>query len=86
MRYYKNISNGYVISVGVGEGFTEITQEEYNTLLSKIHEKPTKDGYAYRLKSDLTWEEYEYVPIVFEEATEQDYQNALAEMGVDLNG
>ena len=30
--------------------------------------------------------EAEWESELFEEATEQDYQNALAEMGVDLNG
>lgn len=64
MRYYKMIIDGYLVSIGNGSGGTEITETEYNNLLSVIHNKPTApEGYDYRLKADLTWELYELPPM-----------------------
>lgn len=64
MRYYKQIENDYLLSIGTGRGHEEITSEEYNQILSVIRSKPTAEtGYDYRLKTDLTWELYE-VPVV----------------------
>ena len=39
MRYYKLIENDTIIAIGTGYGGTEITEAEYNTLLSEIREK-----------------------------------------------
>ena len=39
MRYYKLIENDTLIAIGTGYGGTEITEAEYNTLLSEIREK-----------------------------------------------
>lgn len=39
MRYYKIIKNNRLIAIGTGYGGTEITESEYNTLLSEIREK-----------------------------------------------
>lgn len=39
MRYFEIIENGYLISIGTGSGGTEITESEYNALLSMIREK-----------------------------------------------
>lgn len=39
MRYYKLIENNTLIAIGTGYGGVEITEEEYNTLLSEIREK-----------------------------------------------
>ena len=39
MRYYKQISDGIIIAIGTGLGGTEITETEYNALLSEIREK-----------------------------------------------
>lgn len=39
MRYYKLVSDKSLIAIGTGLGGTEITESEYNTLLSEIHEK-----------------------------------------------
>ena len=38
-RYYKQTDGMYILAVGVGAGGTEITEAEYNTLLSEIREK-----------------------------------------------
>ena len=34
MRYYKRVYNDIVIAIGTGYGGTEITEAEYNALLS----------------------------------------------------
>ena len=39
MRYYKLIKNDTLIAIGTGLGGTEITESEYNALLSEIREK-----------------------------------------------
>lgn len=40
MRYYAQYNdNGKLIAIGTGSGGTEITESEYNTLLSEIREK-----------------------------------------------
>ena len=39
MRYYKIIENNILTSIGTGPGGTEITESEYNALLSEIREK-----------------------------------------------
>ena len=68
MRKYKEIENGIIVSIGESlTNGTTISDEEYNTILSKIHNKPIADsGYDYQLKSDLTWELFE-VPAVDDE-------------------
>lgn len=59
MKYFKQINNGYLIAIGTGTGNIEITEEEYNSILSLIQNRPQADGKGYRLKTDLTWEEYD---------------------------
>lgn len=57
MRHYKKIVGDHILSIGTGAGGEEITQEEYENVLSVIRSAPTaEDGYQYRLKMDLTWE------------------------------
>ena len=41
MRYYKQLSGSHIIAIGTGPGGTEITEAEYNTLLTEIHAKAT---------------------------------------------
>lgn len=64
MRFYKQIENGYILSVGTGRrGGTEISEAEYKTILEAIHAKPEATGTTdYRLRDDLTWEAYEVEP------------------------
>lgn len=60
MRYYKLIENGYIIAIGTGGGGTEVTEAEYNEIMSVIQNKPPRtETIDYHLKQDLTWEEYE---------------------------
>lgn len=86
MRYYKTLDNGYIIAIGIGNGGTEITEQEYAEILAVIRSKPTaRDGYDYRLKTDLTWEEYELPPMPEpsdEDAEIEDYENSLSDLGV----
>lgn len=89
MGYIKHIENGYIVSLQTNApvGTENCTEEEYNNIMNALKNAPSpKDGYGYRLKEDLTWEEYKLpVEEIIEEATETDYINALEEMGVDLN-
>ena len=59
MRYYKQIDNGYILAIGTGNGGEEITEAEYDEIMTVIRNCPKREGYGYRLKTDLTWEEYE---------------------------
>ena len=88
MRYYKQTEEEFINSIGTGSGGEEITEKEYETILSVIHNRPVPDtGYDYRLKSDLTWELVELPPEQEHdsEATESDYIAALAELGVTVD-
>ena len=62
MRFFKQISDGYIITTGTGGGGTEITEEEHEAILSAVGTIPHKDGYGYMLREDLTWEEYQLDP------------------------
>ena len=58
--YQKNIENGYIVSIVSGVSSGNITEDEYNEILTAIHSKPQAEpGYDYRLREDLTWELYE---------------------------
>jgi hypothetical protein len=62
--YYKIIADGYITVIGTGNGGISITKEEYESLISHIHNRPeAPEGYGYRLKEDLTWELYELPPV-----------------------
>ena len=63
MRYYKQISGDYIISIGTGYGGEEISEQEYNEIMSVIRSCPNEEGKGYRLKTDLTWEEYDLPPV-----------------------
>lgn len=39
MRYYKIIENNILLAIGTGPGGVEITESEYNRLLTEIREK-----------------------------------------------
>ena len=63
MRYYKQISDGYILTVGTGAGGTEITKAEYDRILAVIRAKPAKtETEDYRLRDDLTWEAHAVPP------------------------
>jgi len=58
--FYKIVDNGYVAAIGTNgnDSVTEITEAEYNNLLSLIRSAPSApDGFQYRLRADtLEWE------------------------------
>ena len=62
MRYYKQIIDNYLTAIGTGPGNVEITEAEYNQVLSIIQNRPQSEGKGYRLKTDLTWEAYDLPP------------------------
>ena len=65
MKYYKVISGGYITGVGKSsiQPTNAIDKSEYELILSIIKNKPPcTDLTDYRLKTDLTWEEYEVSP------------------------
>lgn len=85
MKYFKSTESDYIVLIGTDIGGEEITAEEYEHILSVIHNRPVADdGYTYKLRTDLTWELCENPPVAEEdmEATEEDLRNALAELGV----
>ena len=84
MRFYKTIDGGYIISIGTGNGGEEITEQEYAEILTVIRNKPTaREGFDYRLKTDLTWEEYELPPVEPEPPTDEE---ALTRYANELTG
>ena len=87
-KYYKLIEDDYIVLISIGCGEDEITHKEYETILSVIENRPIDaPGYVYKLRTDLTWELCEVPPVPEEdmEATEEDYLDALAELGVTVN-
>ena len=58
----KIIVDGYILGVAEATEGEEITEEEYNELTEIFHEKPVREGYAHKLREDLTWEEHEVEP------------------------
>lgn len=62
MRHYKQVSGEDILAVGMGTGYTEITEAEYSEILAVIRNRPAAEGKGYRLKTDLTWEAYDLPP------------------------
>ena len=59
MKFYKQIENGYILAIGENMGGVEITEAEYDEILSVIRSKPPREGDTdYRLREDLTWQSY----------------------------
>lgn len=99
MRYYKIIESGKLLAIGTGTGGTEITEAEYNELLATIREKAelVEKLYSGEITIDsvpLEWREEIQRRVdgriaaeeaVEAEATEEDYINALADLGVKTN-
>lgn len=61
-RYYKIYDDtlNYINAVGTNCGGFEISEDEYNRIMAVIAEAPAgSETHGYRLRYDLTWEEYE---------------------------
>lgn len=74
MRYYKQIIDNYLTAIGTGPGNIEITEAEYNQILSIIQNRPQSEGKGYKLKTDLTWEEYD-LPLEPEPSDDDEISN-----------
>ena len=72
--YGKYINDSYIVGVGTGAGIgDEITEDEYNTILDKINNRPTApEGFTYRLTTALEWELVELPPIENNEDSEDE--------------
>lgn len=79
--YYKHIEDGYITAISTGTGQVEITQEEYNEILSAIQSRPIPEaGFDYRLRTDLTWEQVEAPEPVEEDISAEEAMDIM--MGV----
>lgn len=59
----KVTDSGYILAIGENIGGTEISEDEYSAILSVIRTKPqATETTDYRLRENLTWEEYEKDP------------------------
>ena len=68
--YKKYEKDGYILCLGIGD---EITEDEYNTILDKINNRPTAPtGFTYRLTASLEWELHKLPPIENNEEFEED--------------
>ena len=76
-RYYKQTDDVYILAIGTGYGGTEITEAEYNEIMAIIQNRPIAEGKGYRLKADLTWEEYDLPPVVVSDDDELSAEEAL---------
>lgn len=80
-RYYCQYNDsGILLAIGTGAGGTEITEAEYNEIMAIIQSCPNVDGKGYRLKADLTWEEYDLPP----EPEPSDEDEISAEEALDI--
>ena len=77
MRYYKQIKDNYIASIGTGYDGDEITEQEYNEIMSAIQSCPNEEGKGYRLCTDLTWEEYDLPPVVLSDDDELSADEAM---------
>lgn len=101
MRYFKKYNDcGNLIAIGTGNGGTEITEAEYNTLLSEIREKAALVEKLYSGEITIAdvptdWREeiqrrvderraWDAENAENAEATDADYLAALAELGVTV--
>lgn len=61
--FYKLVEDGYIVCIGTGGMGEEITEAEYSEIMTAIASKPQRtETTDYRLKTDLTWEQYEVDP------------------------
>lgn len=101
MRYYAQYTDsGTLLAIGTGPGGVEITESEYNTLLSEIREKAALVDKLYSGEITIdavpaAWQEeiqrrvderkaWEAETAETAEATDEDYLAALAELGVTV--
>ena len=99
MKFFKSVLNGYITAIATHDGthwaivnisnglsLAEVSESEYAALVEVVHNKPfAASGYTYKLRADnLEWELVELPPVPEEEATAEDYEQALADLGVRI--
>lgn len=91
MRYYKQFDeSGALIAIGIGPGNTEITEAEYNALLSEIREKAayTEKLYVGEITIDdvpLAWREEVQANVdALKAADEEAAKNISAEEALNI--
>lgn len=76
MRYYKQTANNCIIAIGTGPGGTEITEAEYNALLSEIREKASLADKLYSGEINI-----DDVPTEWQEEIQRRVDNRVAAEG-----
>ena len=76
MRYYAQYYDNKLIAIGTGHGGTEITESEYNTLLSEIREKAALVDKIY--SGEITIDE---VPADWQEEIQRRVDERIAAVG-----
>ena len=76
MRYYKQVFDNYIIAIGTGYGGEEITEAEYNALLSEIREKAAFVDKLY--SGEITIED---VPAAWQEEIQRRVNERIAADG-----
>lgn len=101
MRYYAQYNDsGKLLAIGTGAGGVEITESEYNRILTEIREKAALVDKLYNGEITIDdvpteWQEeiqrrvderkaWESETAETAEATDEDYLSALAELGVTV--
>ena len=82
-KYFKNIKGDYITSLSTGCGKVLITKEEYDNIMDIVlNQRPEPQvGFDYKLKTDLTWEQYEVevIPEDEMEISDNEFMNMLEE-------
>lgn len=76
MKYYKQLYNGIVVSIGTNKVGEEITEAEYNALLSEIREKAALVNKLY--SGEITIED---VPTEWQEEIQRRVDDRIAADG-----
>lgn len=75
--YFIVRKNNYILGLGIGSLGEEITEKEYTDLTDIFHNIPVKEGYHYKLRDDMTWEEEEDVPEPIDELSPEELLEIL---------
>ena len=76
MKYFAQYENGILTTIGTGLGGTEITEAEYNALLSEIREKAALVDKLY--SGEITIDE---VPVEWQEEIQRRVDERIAAEG-----